>query len=58
MDQLTLSLREKTLEQKVDILEIIEWAFSNMEESVIVTIMEISKEQTIDYVDSIYMALS
>lgn len=26
-----------------------------MEESVIVTIMEISKEQTIDYVDSIYM---
>lgn len=55
MDQLTLSLREKTLEQKVEILEIIEWAFSNMEESVIVTIMEISKEQTIDYVDSIYM---
>jgi hypothetical protein len=55
MDQLTLSLREKTLEQKVKILEIIEWAFSNMEESVIVTIMEISKEQTIDYVDSIYM---
>ena len=34
MDQLTLSLREKTLEQKVEILEIIEWAFSNMEESV------------------------
>lgn len=28
MDQLTLSLREKTLEQKVEILEIIEWAFS------------------------------
>ena len=55
MDQLTLSLREKTLEQKVEILEIIEWAFSNMEESVTVTIMEISKEQTIDYVDSIYM---
>ena len=55
MDQLTLSLREKTLEQKVEILEIIEWAFSNMEESVIVTIIEISKEQTIDYVDSIYM---
>lgn len=55
MDQLTLSLREKTLEQKVEILEIIEWAFSNMEESVIVTIMEISKEQTIDYVDPIYM---
>ena len=55
MDQLTLSLREKTLEQKVEILEIIEWAFSSMEESVIVTIMEISKEQTIDYVDSIYM---
>lgn len=55
MGQLTLSLREKTLEQKVEILEIIEWAFSNMEESVIVTIMEISKEQTIDYVDSIYM---
>ncbi len=55
MDQLILSLREKTLEQKVEILEIIEWAFSNMEESVIVTIMEISKEQTIDYVDSIYM---
>lgn len=55
MDQLTLSLREKTLEQKMEILEIIEWAFSNMEESVIVTIMEISKEQTIDYVDSIYM---
>lgn len=55
MDQLTLSLREKTLEQKVEILEIIEWAFSNMEESVIVTITEISKEQTIDYVDSIYM---
>lgn len=55
MDQLTLSLREKTLEQKVEILEIIEWAFSNTEESVIVTIMEISKEQTIDYVDSIYM---
>lgn len=55
MDQLTLSLREKTLEQKVEILEIIEWAFSNMEESVIVTIREISKEQTIDYVDSIYM---
>nr|DAG03452.1 MAG TPA: hypothetical protein [Ackermannviridae sp. ctUml7] len=55
MDQLTLTLREKTLEQKVEILEIIEWAFSNMEESVIVTIMEISKEQTIDYVDSIYM---
>lgn len=55
MDQITLSLREKTLEQKVEILEIIEWAFSNMEESVIVTIMEISKEQTIDYVDSIYM---
>ena len=55
MDQLTLSLREKTLEQKVEILEIIEWAFLNMEESVIVTIMEISKEQTIDYVDSIYM---
>lgn len=55
MDQLTLSLREKTLEQKVEILEIIEWAFSNMEESVIVTIMEISKEQTIGYVDSIYM---
>lgn len=55
MDQLTLSLREKTLEQKVEILEIIEWAFSNIEESVIVTIMEISKEQTIDYVDSIYM---
>lgn len=55
MDQLTLSLREKTLEQKVEILEIIEWAFSNMEESVIVTIVEISKEQTIDYVDSIYM---
>lgn len=55
MDQLTLSLREKTLEQKVEILEIIEWAFSNMEESVIVTIMEISKEQTIDHVDSIYM---
>ena len=39
----------------MEILEIIEWAFSNMEESVIVTIMEISKEQTIDYVDSIYM---
>lgn len=55
MDQLTLSLREKTLEQKVEILEIIEWAFSNMEESVIVTIMEISKEQIIDYVNSIYM---
>lgn len=55
MDQLTLSLREKTLEQKVEILEIIEWAFSNTEESVIVTIMEISKEQIIDYVDSIYM---
>lgn len=55
MDQLTLSLREKTLEQKVEILEIIEWAFSNMEESVIVTITEISKEQTIDHVDSIYM---
>lgn len=55
MDQLTLSLREKTLEQKVEILEIIEWAFSNTEESVIVTITEISKEQTIDYVDSIYM---
>lgn len=55
MDQLTLSLREKTLEQKVEILEIIEWAFSNIEGSVIVTIMEISKEQTIDYVDSIYM---
>lgn len=55
MDQLTLSLREKTLEQKVEILGIIEWAFSNMEESVIVTITEISKEQTIDYVDSIYM---
>lgn len=55
MDQLTLSLREKTLEQKVEILEIIEWAFSNMEELVIVTITEISKEQTIDYVDSIYM---
>lgn len=55
MDQLTLSLREKTLEQKVEILEIIEWAFSNMEESVIVTITEISKEQIIDYVDSIYM---
>lgn len=39
----------------MEILEIIEWAFSNMEESVIVTIMEISKEQIIDYVDSIYM---
>jgi hypothetical protein len=55
IQDITLSLREKTLEQKVEILEIIEWAFSNMEESVIVTIMEISKEQTIDYVDSIYM---
>lgn len=55
MDQLTLSLREKTLEEKVEILEIIEWAFSNMEESVIVTIMEISEKQTIDHVDSIYM---
>lgn len=55
MDQLTLSLREKTLEEKVEILEIIEWAFSNMEESVIVTIMEISEKQIIDHVDSIYM---
>lgn len=55
MDQLTVQLREKTLEQTIEILEIIEWAFSNMEESVIVTISEISKEQTIDHVQSIYM---
>lgn len=55
MDQLTVQLREKTLEQKIEILEIIEWAFSNMEESVIVTISEISEEQTIDHVQSLYV---
>lgn len=55
MDQLTVQLREKTLEQKIEILGIIEWAFSNMEESVIVTISEISEEQTIDCVQSLYL---
>ena len=55
MDQLTVQLREKTLEQTIEILGIIEWAFSNMEESVIVTISEISEEQTIDCVQSLYL---
>lgn len=49
MDQLTVQLREKTLEEKIEILRIIEWGFSNMENEVaIVTISEISEEQTID----------
>jgi hypothetical protein len=56
MDQLTVQLREKSLEEKIEILRIIEWGFSNMENEVaIVTISEISEEQTIDCVQSLYM---
>ena len=56
MDQLTVQLREKTLEQTIEILRIIEWGFSNMENEVaIVTISEISEEQTIDCVQSLYL---
>lgn len=56
MDQLTVQLREKALEEKIEILRIIEWGFSNMENEVaIVTISEISEEQTIDCVQSLYI---
>lgn len=56
MDQLTVQLQEKTLEQTIEILRIIEWGFSNMENEVaIVTISEISEEQTIDCVQSLYL---